>query len=97
MVEYEEMESQNMVPKIRLHTAQIYKDLLFVFGGRSDEYFTGPENTTWSFNLSLLVFISFSYSLGSYEWKKYDFNEEKPSDVKEFSDGKKLDRSEEPG
>jgi len=54
MVECKEIKKGN--PKIRLHTAQIYKDCLYIFGGRNDEYFTGPENTIWSFNISLTFF-----------------------------------------
>jgi len=49
--EVEGLENNQCGPKLRGHTAQIYNDCLYVYGGRNENFFAGPEEDLWCFDL----------------------------------------------
>ena len=45
---------ENSKPKLRSHTAQIYQDSLYVYGGDNENYYAGPEEDLWCFDISII-------------------------------------------
>ena len=59
-MKYEEINVNGEQLKVEMHTAQIYNDCLYVYGGKIYKLHYDKEKALWSFDLSQKFCISFS-------------------------------------